>query len=141
MADLIISYLIKSQHGNPHGQRIDADGNTEDYRVSKKVKAADGTYKDERVTPGWYPVVTLSPEQVDAVQQAVEASGIRDMPAEITGDTSRSTANREAEWQVTTGGSIKTIQVTPWPPGGDSGQALFELSTQLSDIVNKALSG
>jgi hypothetical protein len=140
MPELIVSYLVTSQHGSPYGQRIYDDGQAEDYRVSKMIKTADGSYQDQRVTPGWYPVVKLGAAQVKAVQQAVEASGLPEMPARITGDTSRSTANRSAELQVMTAEGIKTIQVAPWLPGGEYGQALFELTKALGEIVNKALS-
>jgi hypothetical protein len=141
MTQLIVSYLVTSQHGSPHGLRIFDDGKVEDYRISKKVKAADGTYQDQRVTPGWYPVVTFEAAQIKTVRQAVISSGLPDLPTHISGDKQQSTANREAEWQVAADGGLKTITIAPWPPGGATGQALFDLTRQLSDLVTKALSG
>jgi hypothetical protein len=139
MAELIVSYLITSQHGNPIGRRFYDDGQVEDYRVSKLVKGADGTYKDERVTPGWYPMVKLSTADLKAVQQAVDASGADKMPVTIQGDPKRSTANRQAEWQIKTGGGLKQIRVTDWPAEDQAGQALMTLSSQLGDIASKAV--
>lgn len=139
MAELIVSYLVRSQHGKPYGQRIFDDGKAEDYRVSRLVKAADGSYKDEPVNPGWYPVTELSAAQVQRVRQAVETSGLRDLPAQVRGEDRHSTVSREAEWQVQAAGQTKTVQVTPWPPGGDTGQALFNLTQRLSEIVREAL--
>jgi hypothetical protein len=104
------------------------------------VKADDGSYKDEPVRPGWYPVTTLNAAQVESVRQAVEASGLRDLPSHVSGDPHRSTANREAEWEVKTADGVKTITIVPWPPGGAAGQALFDLSRRLGEIVNEALS-
>jgi hypothetical protein len=139
MSELIVSYLVQSQHGKPHGQRIFADGKAEDYRVTRLVRAADGSYQDEQVTPGWYPVTDLNEAQIEAVKQAVEASGLPRLPSEISGKDSGSTAKREAEWQVTTDDGIRTIHVAPWPPGGDTGQALFTLTQRLNEIVREAL--
>ncbi len=139
MADLIVSYLVKSQHSKPYGQRIYDNGKAEDYRISRLVKAADGSYQEQSVDPGWYPVTELSASQLEAVQQAVETSGLRDLPAHVSGDGKGSTANREAEWQVQAGGQTKTVHVAPWPPGGDTGQALFNLTQRLSEIVREAL--
>jgi hypothetical protein len=135
MAERIVGFQVTVQHGDPYGLRIDADGQAEDYRVSKMVKGADGTYKDQPVTPGWYPVIKLSEAQVKAVKQAVDASGLRKMPAKISGDTQTTSASSDAQWWV----GDKTIKVAPWPPGGEYGQALFQLSSTLSEIVNKAL--
>ena len=139
MADLIVSYLIKGQHGNPRGRRVYEDGQVEDYRVSKKVKTADGTYKDERVTPGWYSMVKLSATDLKAIEQLVEASGADKMPATIAGDPKRSTANREAELQIKTGSGLKTITVTDWPAEDAHGKALFELTNQIGEIISKAV--
>ncbi|MBZ0303863.1 MAG: hypothetical protein K8J31_29265 [Anaerolineae bacterium] len=140
MAELLVSYVVKSHHGKPYGQRIFVDGQAEAYRVSKLVKGDDGSYKDEPVSPGWYPAVRLNADQVKTIEQAVAASGLRDLPSQVQGDTKRSTANREAQWEVMTADGIKTIAIVPWPPGGDTGQALFDLSRRLGEIVNEALS-
>lgn len=139
MAELIVSYLIKSHHGSPRGRRVYEDGQVEDYRISKKVKTADGTYKDERVTPGWYPMVKLSAADLKVIEQLVEASGAARMPATIAGDPKRSTANREAELQLKTSGGLKTITVSDWPAEDANGKALSELTNQIGEIISKAV--
>jgi hypothetical protein len=139
MAELIVSYLITSQNTTPRGRRIHDDGQVDDYQVSKMVKGADGVYRDEAVTPGWYPLVKLNAADVESVRQAIDASGASALPAAIMSDPKGSTANRQAEWQIRTGSGLKTISVSHWPADNEAGQALFELSNRLGEIVTQAI--
>lgn len=138
MPELLISFLAQSPHGAPYGQRIYADGTVESYRVSKLVKAATGAYQDQPMTPGWYPTTTLSDDQLVKAREAIEASGVREMPETITGANS-STDPASGEIEVMTDNGVRKITVTPWFPGGDVGQRLFNLVTQLNNLITQAL--
>jgi len=139
MPDLIISYFVQSPHGNPYGNRIYEDGKVESYRVSKLVKSASGAYQDEPVTPGWYPIAKLNETQLGAARQAVEASDVRHMPEKVIGNPGNTSDPAKGELQVRSDSGVRKITVEPWFPGGETGQALFNLTRELNDLINAAL--
>ncbi len=138
MPDLLISYLVRDSTSDPYGQRFYVDGTVESYRVSRLVKSASGAYEDKPVTPGWYPTTTLSADQLKEATAAVQASGVRDLPEAVNG-ANDSTDPAMGEIEVMTDDGSHKITITPWFPGGDVGQRLFELISQLNNLITQAL--
>jgi|GEM_PF-2749085 hypothetical protein len=138
MSDLIVSYMVEGPNRVPFGYRFFEDGLVEDYRVSKHVKGASGTYTEQSVTPGWYKVVSLDSNGVHAVREAVQASGIYSISADIHGAPT-STDPRTATWRISVDGDERSIVIEPWPTTDSRVQALFQLTTQLTTLVTQAL--
>lgn len=138
MPDLIFSYLAKRRHGKPNGLRIYSDGAVEAYRDSRLVKSSAGNYEDTPITPDWYPATTLDAGQLEQAKQAIEVSGVRELPSTVTG-TNNSTDPATGELEVMTDEGLHKITVRPWFPGGDVGQRLFNLVTQLNNLITQAL--
>ncbi|KXK17462.1 MAG: hypothetical protein UZ15_CFX003002448 [Chloroflexi bacterium OLB15] len=138
MPDLLFGYLVRDATSDPYGERFYADGKVESYRVSKLVEAASGEYRDQPVIPGWYPTTTLSEELLAKARAAIDTSGVRELPETITGAHSTSDP-ASGELELMAGDGIRKITVTPWFPGGDVGQRLFNLITQLNNLITQAL--
>jgi hypothetical protein len=136
MAELIVSYLVRSPTGAPYGQRILSDGTAEGYQVSKPVRKADGSFEYQAVTPDFYPVAHLSPQQLEAVKSAVAGSGLPTMPDNVHARGTSSSDAGSSEWQIQAGGKVRNIQVAPWPPASDEPTAaLVTLIHRLGEIV------
>ena len=141
MPELIVSFVISSPHGKPYGYRIYDDGKAEQYRVSKLVKNASGTYEDQQVTPGWYPATTLSAAQIDSLRQAVDSSGLRDLPGQVDSPATRRVDVGAAAWEVMTSGGVRSIHIEHWPLAGEAGSQLAALSAKIGGVVGEALAG
>jgi len=138
MVELIVGFRVEGPNSAPYGYRFFADGLVEDYRVSKHVKGASGTYTKQAVAPGWYPVVSLDAAGVNALREAVQASGIYSLTADIRG-TPTSTDPLKAAWYFMVDGAERCIVIAPWPTSDRHVQALFQLTTQLTTLVTQAL--
>ena len=141
MSELIVSFVIRTQHGAPYGYRIYEDGKAEQYRVSKLVKNASGTYDDQPVTPGWYPATTLSAAQVESLRQAVDASALGSLPEHMPTTKAQPIDEDTAKWEVMTAHGVRSVTIDDWPPAGDKGAGLLALSVKIGGVVGEALSG
>lgn len=138
MSDLIISYLIQSHHGNPHGFRVFEDGLVEAYQVSRTVKAPDGSFQEEMLTPDWYTLTTMNDDLLAELKEAVRESGIANMPTDLNdAGNVNSSKTSSAEWQVGMGDDLKTIHVKHWVPDSSNGEALLELRSQIGETIGK----
>ncbi|MBE2182270.1 MAG: hypothetical protein IAE89_02480 [Anaerolineae bacterium] len=139
MTDLLFSYLVRDSTSDPYGQRLYDDGKVESYRVSRLVKSASGAYQEQPVTPGWYPAATLNEDQLAQSRAAIEASGVRGMPAKVTGSANNTSDLASGEIEVMTGDGLHKMTVKPWYPGGDTGRRLFHLISQLNNLITQSL--
>ncbi len=138
MSDLMISYLIQDHHSDPYGFRVFADGLVEAYLVRRTIRAADGSFQDELLTPDWYTLTTMDDALLAELHKAVSESGIAKMPTELNdAGNANSSKMSSAEWQVGMGDNLKTIRVKHWVPDSPNGKALLELLSQIGAIIGK----
>lgn len=132
MADLVVSYLVQTPHGNPYGHRIWADGKAEGYQVSKPVRKGDGSFEYQSVEPGFYPIATLSAQQVESLKREVNASGLSDLEGDVRAKGASTTDAGSIEWQIAGEGGKRTIRIAPWPAA--DGEPLSSLVTLIQHI-------
>lgn len=140
MADLVVSYLVRSRNGTDYGHRIWADGRAESYQTAKPVRMADGTFDYQAVHPDFYPVAQLSPAQVASARQAVAEAGLTELTDTVRSAGTGNSDPDTSEWQVKDGTTTRTIRVDPWPPDG-AASGLQTLVGRIGAIILAAQSG
>lgn len=136
MADLIVSYLVRSPTGTPFGHRVWSDGKAEVYQTSEPKRQPDGSIEYEAVHPDFYPVAQLNAQYVEAIRSAVNTSGLSALPNNVRTRGTGNTDSGSAEWQFQDGGRVRTIQVAPWPPANDEPTvALMTLIHRIGETI------
>jgi hypothetical protein len=141
MAELLVSFIIRSRRTSPTGQRVWEDGLAEGYWTSRLEKGDDGVYRPQPVPPGWYELVRLSSAQLEAVQEAIDAADVSSMPAHIDTVAEGQSDSSWAEWQIQTDDGLKSVRVAQWGPLDERAAPLMDLLMQITNTVNAALAG
>jgi len=141
MAELLVSFIIRSRRTSPTGQRIWEDGLAEGYWTSRLEKGDDGAYRPQPVPPGWYELVKLNSAQLEAVKGAIDAADVSSMPAHIDSVAEGQSDPSWAEWQIQTDDGLKTVRVAQWGPLDERAEPLMDLLLQITNTVNAALAG